>query len=91
MAVEIEEVERKESVTVVYAYDPRRTAHPAHDSARQRWQDHQGTRRSKLAATSMPPRYCIDLDLKVKKVSPGWRSDKKFLGAAGVIITNVVH
>jgi GTPase len=78
VAVEIEEVERKESVTVVYA-----TIHVERPTQRMIVLGKGGKtiKRIGVEARRDVERLLgnrIYLDLKVK-VSPGWRSDKKFL------------
>jgi GTP-binding protein Era len=83
VAVEIEEVERKENVTVVYA-----TLHVERASQRMivlgkggRTIKQIGVEARRDAERLLGTR--IYLDLKVK-VSPGWRSDKKFLERLGL-------
>jgi GTPase len=83
VAVEIEEVERKESVTVVYA-----TIHVERPTQRMIVLGKGGKtiKRSGVEARRDVERLLgnrIYLDLKVK-VSPGWRSDKKFLERLGL-------
>ena len=89
VAVEIEEVERKESVTVVYA-----TIHVERPTQRMIVLGKGGKtiKRIGVEARRDVERLLgnrIYLDLKVK-VSPGWRR-QEVPGAAGVIITNVVQ
>ena len=83
VAVEIEEVERKENVTVVYA-----TIHVERATQRMivlgkngRTIKRIGTEARRDVERLLGTR--IYLDLKVK-VSPGWRSDKKFLERLGL-------
>jgi GTPase len=83
VAVEIEEVERKEKVTVVYA-----TIYVEHATQRMivlgkggKTIKHIGTEARRDVERLLGTR--IYLDLKVK-VSPGWRSDKKFLERLGL-------
>lgn len=83
VAVEIEEVERKEKVTVVYA-----TLHVERATQRMivlgkggRTIKQIGTEARRDVERLLGTR--IYLDLKVK-VSPGWRSDKKFLERLGL-------
>ena len=83
VAVEIEEVERKESVTVVYA-----TIHVERPTQRMivlgkggKTIKHIGVEARRDVERLLGNR--IYLDLKVK-VSPGWRSDKKFLERLGL-------
>jgi GTPase len=83
VAVEIEEVERKENVTVVYA-----TIHVERPSQRMivlgkggRTVKQIGTEARRDVERLLGTR--IYLDLKVK-VSPGWRSDRKFLERLGL-------
>ncbi len=83
VAVEIEEVERKESVTVVYA-----TIHVERPTQRMIVLGKGGKtiKRIGVEARRDVERLLgnrIYLDLKVK-VSPGWRSDKKFLERLGL-------
>ncbi|HEV8224114.1 MAG TPA: GTPase Era [Rubrobacteraceae bacterium] len=83
VAVEIEEVERKESVTVVYA-----TIHVERPTQRMIVLGKGGKtiKRIGVEARRDVERLLgnrIYLDLKVK-VSPGWRSDKKFLVRLGL-------
>jgi GTPase len=83
VAVEIEDVERKENVTVVYA-----TIHVERASQRMivlgkngRTIKRIGTEARRDVERLLGTR--IYLDLKVK-VSPGWRSDRKFLERLGL-------
>ena len=83
VAVEIEEVERKEKVTVVYA-----SIYVEHATQRMivlgkggKTIKHIGTEARRDVERLLGTR--IYLDLKVK-VSPGWRSDKKFLERLGL-------
>jgi GTPase len=83
VAVEIEEVERKEKVTVVYA-----TIYVEHATQRMivlgkggKTIKHIGTEARRDVERLLGTR--IYLDLKVK-VSPGWRSDRKFLERLGL-------
>jgi GTP-binding protein Era len=83
VAVEIEEVERKENVTIVYA-----TIHVERPTQRMivlgkggRTIKQIGTEARRDVERLLDTR--IYLDLKVK-VSPGWRSDKKFLERLGL-------
>ncbi len=83
VAVEVEEVERKENVTVVYA-----TLHVERPSQRMivlgkggQTIKRIGTEARRDVEHLLGAR--IYLDLKVK-VSPGWRSDKKFLERLGL-------
>jgi GTPase len=83
VAVEIEEVERKENVTVVYA-----TIHVERATQRMIVLGKNGRtiKRIGIEARRDVERLLgtrIYLDLKVK-VSPGWRSDKKFLERLGL-------
>jgi GTPase len=83
VAVEIEDVERKESVTVVYA-----TIHVERPTQRMIVLGKGGKtiKRIGVEARRDVERLLgnrIYLDLKVK-VSPGWRSDKKFLERLGL-------
>ena len=83
VAVEIEEVERKENVTVVYA-----TIHVERPTQRMIVLGKGGKtiKRIGIEARRDVERLLgnrIYLDLKVK-VSPGWRSDKKFLERLGL-------
>jgi GTPase len=83
VAVEVEEVERKESVTVVYA-----TIHVERPTQRMIVLGKGGKtiKRIGVEARRDVERLLgnrIYLDLKVK-VSPGWRSDKKFLERLGL-------
>ncbi|HEX5975050.1 MAG TPA: GTPase Era [Rubrobacteraceae bacterium] len=83
VAVEIEEVERKENVTVVYA-----TLHVERATQRMIVLGKGGRtiKRIGIEARRDVERLLgtrIYLDLKVK-VSPGWRSDKKFLERLGL-------
>jgi GTP-binding protein Era len=83
VAVEIEEVERKENVTVVYA-----TIHVERPTQRMIVLGKGGKtiKRIGVEARRDVERLLgnhIYLDLKVK-VSPGWRSDKKFLERLGL-------
>ncbi len=83
VAVEVEEVERKENVTVVYA-----TLHVERPSQRMivLGKGGQTIKRIGTEARRDVERLLgarIYLDLKVK-VSPGWRSDKKFLERLGL-------
>jgi GTPase len=83
VAVEIEEVERKESVTVVYS-----TIHVERPTQRMIVLGKGGKtiKRIGVEARRDVERLLgnrIYLDLKVK-VSPGWRSDKKFLERLGL-------
>ena len=83
VAVEVEEVERKENVTVVYA-----TIHVERPTQRMIVLGKGGKtiKRIGIEARRDVERLLgnrIYLDLKVK-VSPGWRSDKKFLERLGL-------
>jgi GTPase len=83
VAVEVEEVERKENVTVVYA-----TLHVERPTQRMIVLGKGGKtiKRIGIEARRDVERLLgtrIYLDLKVK-VSPGWRSDKKFLERLGL-------
>ena len=83
VAVEVEEVERKENVTVVYA-----TIHVERPTQRMIVLGKGGKtiKRIGIEARRDVERLLgtrIYLDLKVK-VSPGWRSDKKFLELLGL-------
>jgi GTP-binding protein Era len=83
VAVEIEEVERKENVTVVYA-----TIHVERPTQRMivLGKGGKSIKRIGIEARRDVERLLgnrIYLDLKVK-VSPGWRSDKKFLERLGL-------
>ena len=83
VAVEIEEVERKEKVTVVYAtiYVERATQRMIVLGKGGKTIKHIGTEARRDVERLLGTR--IYLDLKVK-VSPGWRSDKKFLERLGL-------
>ena len=83
VAVEIEEVERKENVTVVYA-----TLHVERATQRMIVLGKGGRTIKRIGIEARRDVECllgtrIYLDLKVK-VSPGWRSDKKFLERLGL-------
>ena len=83
VAVEIEEVERKENVTVVYAviHVERATQRMIVLGKNGRTIKQIGTEARRDVERLLGTR--IYLDLKVK-VSPGWRSDKKFLERLGL-------
>lgn len=83
VAVEIEDVERKENVTVVYAviYVERSTQRMIVLGKGGRTIKQIGTEARRDVERLLGTR--IYLDLKVK-VSPGWRSDKKFLERLGL-------
>jgi GTP-binding protein Era len=83
VAVEIEEVERKESVTVVYA-----TVHVERATQRMivlgksgRTIKQIGTEARRDVERLLGTRIYLDLQVKV---SPGWRSDRKFLERLGL-------
>ena len=83
VAVEIEEVERKENVTVIYA-----TLHVERATQRMIVLGKGGRTIKQIGIEARRDverllGTCIYLDLKVK-VSPGWRSDKKFLERLGL-------
>ena len=83
VAVEIEDVERKENVTVVYAiiHVERPTQRMIVLGKRGKTIKQIGTEARRDVERLLGTR--IYLDLKVK-VSPGWRSDKKFLERLGL-------
>jgi GTPase len=83
VAVEIEEIERKESVTVVYA-----TVHVERATQRMivlgksgRTIKQIGTEARRDVERLLGTRIYLDLQVKV---SPGWRSDRKFLERLGL-------